>query len=116
MFNENVRPGDGVSFIEGTTGRIMVRMTLRSIEFTQRDQFIRVDATMGPNPKPIHEFRVNPHRQIAFPDRASGTTIGCVEFYEPQIDFGVCTVPIVIHASDGISVHVDHSDAVSANN
>jgi hypothetical protein len=116
MFNENVRPGDGVSFIEGATGRIMVRMIVKSIEFTQRDQFVRVDATMGSNAKPVHEFRVNPHRQIAFPDKVTGTTLGCVEFYEPQIEVGVCTVPIVIHASDGISIHVDHSDTVSAAN
>jgi hypothetical protein len=116
MFNENVKPGDGVTFIDGATGRVMVRMTLRSIEFTQRDQFVRVDATMGSGSKTIHEFRVNPHRQISFPDKVSGTTLGCVEFYEPQIEFGVCTVPIVIHSSDGVSVHVDHPDAVSERN
>jgi hypothetical protein len=116
MFNENVRPGDSVSFIEGATSRTMVKMTVRSIEFTQRDQFVRVDATMGSESKTLHEFRVNPHRQIAFPDKTTGTTLGCVEFYEPQIDLGLCTVPIVIHASDGVSIHVDHADGVAADN
>jgi hypothetical protein len=111
MFNDTVRPGDQVSFIEQMTGRTLVNMTVRCIEFSEHGQFIRVDATMGAEQRPVHEFRVNPHRQISFPDRVKGKSIGCVEFYEPQLEFGVCSVPIVIHPGEEVSIHVEHADA-----
>jgi|GEM_PF-3900469 len=117
MFSENVKPGDSVLFIDREAARTLVKLVLKSIEFTGHGQFIRVDAIIGPDSGPIHEFRVNPHRQISFPDRVRGTDIGCVEFYDPEVEYGICTVPIVIHASDGVSIHVDHveTDAMTSN-
>jgi hypothetical protein len=114
MFNELVQPGDSVSFIEQMSGAVLGRMTLSGIEFTEQGQLIRVEIAAGIDLRSKHEFRVSPHRLISFPDRTRGTDMGRVEFYDPQIDLGGCSVPIVIHAADNVSIHVDHKDAMAA--
>jgi hypothetical protein len=110
MFNELVRPGDGVSFIDHLSGRTLVSVTLKSVEFTAKGLTMCVETAAGPALQSRHEFRVAPHRLISFPDRTRGGSLGHVEFYDPQIDFASCSVPIVIHASDGVSIHVEHAE------
>jgi hypothetical protein len=114
MFNELVQPGDSVSFIEQMSGDVLGRMTLRGVEFTESGQSICVEIAAGIDLCSKHQFRVEPHRLISFPDRARGTDMGRVEFYDPQIDLGGCSIPIVIHSTDGVSIHVDHKSAMAA--
>ncbi|HSV27039.1 MAG TPA: hypothetical protein VLH60_04020 [Sedimentisphaerales bacterium] len=113
MFKDNVKPGDSIRFIDRLTSRVLINIKLRTIEFTQHGQFIRVDAVVGGPDRPVHEFRVNPHRQLSFPDKARSSDIGCIEFYDPELEYNVCTVPVVINSSEGISIHVDHADALT---
>ncbi len=116
MFKDNVRPGDTILFIDRLTSQVLIKIALKSIEFTEHGQFIRVDAAMGSQARPLHEFRVNPHRQLSFPDRSRGTDTGSVEFYDPELEFGVCTVPVVINSAESVSIHVNHADALTENN
>jgi hypothetical protein len=114
MFNELLQSGDSVSFIEQMSGTVLGKMTLKGVEFTELGQFIRAEIAAGINLRSKHEFKVSPHRLISFPDRTHGTDMGRVEFYDPQIDLGGCSVPVVIHAADSVSIHVDHAGAMAA--
>jgi hypothetical protein len=115
MFKDNVRPGDAILFIDRLSSHVLIKITIRGIEFTQHGQFIRVDAVVGAEDRPVHEFRVNPHRQLSFPDRVRGADMGCVEFYDPELEFNVCTVPVVINSGEDVSIHVDHADTLAGN-